>query len=145
VPPERPASWPGWATWPAISLGLSCAGCSTIRNGWWSSSKRGHGSDGGEGLPHVWGTVVQPVEGAGADAGDREDPELLQKGVAVKGPGQHLLRGDEDGSRVSGCRETAGRRSSLMCLLRRRPATNKRLLSRIKDNYWYQAKKYKNH
>jgi len=35
----------------------------------------------------------------------KKDPELLQVGIAVQSA-QHLLRGDEDGSRVSG----AGRR-----------------------------------
>ena len=62
--------------------------------------------DGGECPPHVQlhGAAVQPTEGARADGGDKQDPELLQVGVAVKGPGQHLLRGDE------GRRERAGRR-----------------------------------
>jgi len=61
--------------------------------------------DGGEGPRHyqVRGAAVQPAEDTRADAGDKEDPELLQMGVAVEGPGQHLLGGDE------GCRETAGR------------------------------------
>jgi hypothetical protein len=54
------------------------------------------------------------LEDARTNAGDKEDPELLQEGVAVQGPGQHLLRGDEDGSRVSGSRETAGRSSISM-------------------------------
>jgi len=45
------------------------------------------------------------------------DPELLPVGVAVKGPGQHLLRGDEDASMVSGSRETAGRDSISMIRL----------------------------
>jgi hypothetical protein len=49
------------------------------------------------------------LEDARADAGDKKDPELLQVGVAVEGPGQHLLRGDEDASMVSGSRETAGK------------------------------------
>jgi hypothetical protein len=35
------------------------------------------------------------LEDAGAGAGDEEDPELLQMGVAVQSA-QHLLRGDED-------------------------------------------------
>jgi len=47
------------------------------------------------------------LEDARTNAGDKEDPELLQEGVAVQGPGQHLLRGDEDASRVSGGGETA--------------------------------------
>ena len=66
--------------------------------------------DGGEGPPHaqLHGAAVQPAEDARADAGDKEDPELLQVGVAVQGPGQHLLGGDE------GRRETAGRSSSSM-------------------------------
>jgi hypothetical protein len=33
-----------------------------------------------------------------ANAGDKEDLELPQAGVAVQGPGQHLLGGDEDAS-----------------------------------------------
>jgi len=72
--------------------------------------------EGGEGPPHyqIDRAAIQPTEDAGADAGDKEDPELLQVGVAVQGPGQHLLRGDEDGSRVSGSRETAGRSSISM-------------------------------
>jgi len=59
-------------------------------------------SDGGEGPPHyeLHGAAVQPAEDALADAGDRKDPELLQVGVAVQGPGQHLLRGDEDVQRL---------------------------------------------
>jgi hypothetical protein len=48
------------------------------------------------------------LEDARANASDKEDPELLKVGVAVRSM-QHLLRGDEDGSRVSGSRETAGR------------------------------------
>ena len=43
------------------------------------------------------------LEDARADAGDKKDPELLQVGVAVQGPGHHILRGDK------GSRETAGR------------------------------------
>ena len=66
--------------------------------------------DGGEGPPHVQlqGAAVQPAEDAGADAGDQEDPELLQVGIAVECSGQNLLAGDE----VS--RETAGRSSISM-------------------------------
>jgi hypothetical protein len=38
-----------------------------------------------------------PAEDGRADAGDDEDdPELLQMGVAVEGPGQHLFRSYED-------------------------------------------------
>jgi len=61
--------------------------------------------NGGEGSPHnqLDRAAVQPGEDARADAGDKEGPELLQVGVAVQGPGQHLLAGDE------GSRETAGR------------------------------------
>jgi hypothetical protein len=53
--------------------------------------------DGGEGPPHVQlhGAAVQPSEDARADAGDKEDPGLLQVGVAVQSA-QHLLWGDED-------------------------------------------------
>ena len=60
--------------------------------------------DRGEGPPHyqVHRAAVQPTEGARADGGDKQDPELLQVGVAVKGPRQHLFWGDE------GSRETAG-------------------------------------
>ena len=56
-----------------------------------------HSSDGGEGPPHIQfpGAAIQPAEDARADAGDEGDPELLQVGVAVEGPGQHLLRGDD--------------------------------------------------
>jgi len=64
--------------------------------------------DGGEGPPHAQlhdELAVQPAEDARADAGDKDDPELLQVRVAVEGPGQHLLRGDK------GSRETAGRSS----------------------------------
>jgi hypothetical protein len=41
--------------------------------------------DGGEGPPHyeLHRAAVQPAEGARADAGDKEDPELRQVGVAV--------------------------------------------------------------
>ena len=41
--------------------------------------------DGGEGPPHVplQGAAIQSAEDARADAGDKEDPELLQVGVAV--------------------------------------------------------------
>jgi hypothetical protein len=48
------------------------------------------------------------LEDARADAGDEEDPELLQVGVAVQSA-QHLLRRREDGSRVSVSREMTGR------------------------------------
>ena len=58
--------------------------------------------DGGEGPPHAQldRAAVQSAEDAGANAGDKEDPELLQVGVAVKGPGQHLLRGDKHAERL---------------------------------------------
>jgi len=36
---------------------------------------------------------------------------LQDIGLGAEDLGQDLLRGDEDGSRVSGCRETAGRSS----------------------------------
>jgi len=67
--------------------------------------------EGGEGPPHyeLHGAAVQPAKDARANAGDKEDPELLQVGIAVKGPDQHLLGGDEDASMVSGSRETAGK------------------------------------
>jgi len=92
---------------PLVELGL----CSTIRKGWRFSSRMVHSSDGGEGPPHYQldRAAIQPAEDARADAGDKKDPELLQVGVAVEGPGQHLLRGDEDASMVSGSRETAGK------------------------------------
>jgi len=44
--------------------------------------------------------AVQPTDDARADAGDEEDPGLLQEGVAVQASGQHLLRGDEDAHRI---------------------------------------------
>jgi hypothetical protein len=40
--------------------------------------------------------AVQPAEDARANASDKEDRELLKAGVAVEGPGQHLLRADEE-------------------------------------------------
>jgi hypothetical protein len=48
-------------------------------------------SDGGAGLPHFQldCAAVQSAEDARANAGEG-DPELLQMGVAVEGPGQHL-------------------------------------------------------
>jgi hypothetical protein len=56
-----------------------------------------HSSDGGEGPPHyqLRGAAVQPAENAREDAGDEDDPVLLQVGVAVKGPGQRSLWGDK--------------------------------------------------
>jgi hypothetical protein len=44
-----------------------------------------HSSDEGEGPPHYQfvGAAVQPAKDAGADAGDKEDSELLQVNVAV--------------------------------------------------------------
>jgi hypothetical protein len=61
-----------------------------------------HSSDGGEGPPHIQlhGAAIQPAEDAGADAGDKEDPVLLQVGVAVESPGRHLRRGDEEAQRL---------------------------------------------
>ena len=58
--------------------------------------------DRGEGPPHyqLHGAAVQSVEDARTDAGYKEDLELLLVGVAVKGSGQHLLRGDEDAQRL---------------------------------------------
>ena len=59
--------------------------------------------DGGEGPPHAQlhdELAVQPAEDARADAGDKDDPELLQVRVAVEGPGQHLLRGDKHAQRL---------------------------------------------
>jgi hypothetical protein len=69
--------------------------------------------DGGEGPPHYQldRAAVQPAEDARADAGDKEDPELLKVWVAVKGPGMHILGGDE------GSWETAGRSSIFMIRL----------------------------
>jgi len=60
-----------------------------------------HSSDGGEGPPHYQldRAAVQPAEDARADAGDKEDPELLQVGVAVQSA-QHLLRGDKHAQRL---------------------------------------------
>jgi len=75
-----------------------------------------HSSDRGEGPPHcqIDRAAVQPAEDARADARDKDDPELLQVGVDVEGPGQNLLGGDKHASMVSGSRETAGRSSSSM-------------------------------
>ena len=52
----------------------------------------------GEGPPHYQldRAAIQPAEDARADAGDKENPELLQGRVAVEGTGQHFLRGDVD-------------------------------------------------
>ena len=52
-----------------------------------------------------------PAEDARADAGDKEDPGLLQVGVAVKGPGQHLLGGNKDAKRLG--EQGDGGRSSI--------------------------------
>ena len=48
-------------------------------------SRMVHSSDEGEGPPHYQfvGAAVQPAKDAGADAGDKEDSELLQVNVAV--------------------------------------------------------------
>ena len=66
--------------------------------------------DGDEVLPHVQlhGAAIQPAENARTDAGDKEGPELLQVGIAIQGPGQHLL-GATSTLSVSESRETAGR------------------------------------
>jgi hypothetical protein len=74
-----------------------------------------HSSDGGEGPPYyqLHRAAVQPAEDARADTGDKDDPELLQVGVAVRSA-QHLLGGDKHASMVSGSRETAGRSSISM-------------------------------
>jgi len=58
--------------------------------------------DRGEGPPHyqVHRAAVQLAEDSRADAGDEDDPEPRQVGVAVQAPGQHLLRGDEDAQRL---------------------------------------------
>ena len=63
--------------------------------------------DGREGPPHyqIDRAAVQPAEDTRADAGDEEDPELLQVGVAVQSA-QHLLRGRQARSASRG----AGRR-----------------------------------
>jgi len=72
--------------------------CSTIRKGGWFSSRMVHSSDGGDGPPHaqLHGAAIQLAEDARADAADEKYPELLQVGIAVQDPGQHLLWGDED-------------------------------------------------
>jgi hypothetical protein len=49
------------------------------------------------------------LEDAGADAGDKEDPELLKVGVAVQSV-QHLLGGDEDAKRWG----AGGRRAGVL-------------------------------
>jgi hypothetical protein len=51
---------------PAVSLDISYAQCSTIRKGWWFSSRMVHSSDGGEGHPclQLHRAVVQPTEDA---------------------------------------------------------------------------------
>jgi hypothetical protein len=82
--------------------------CSTIRKEWWFSSRIGPELDGGEGPPHVQlhdELAVQPAEYTRANDSYKEDPGLLQVGVALQGSGQHLFWGDE------GRRETAGRSS----------------------------------
>jgi hypothetical protein len=69
---------------------------------------------GGEGPPHyqLHRAAAQPAEDARANAGDEDDPELLQVVViAVKGPGQDLLGATSTHS-VSERRETAGRSSN---------------------------------
>jgi hypothetical protein len=70
--------------------------------------KDGSELDGDESPPYydLDRAAVQPTEDAGADAGDKEDPELLQVGVAIQDPGQHLLEGDKARSASRG----AGRR-----------------------------------
>jgi hypothetical protein len=58
--------------------------------------------DGCEGLPHyqVHGAPVQLAEDARADAGDEDDLERLQVGVAVEGLGQNFLGGDKHAQRL---------------------------------------------
>jgi len=66
--------------------------------------------EGGEGPPHIQlhdELAVQLAEDAGANAGDKENPELLQVEVAVQSA-QHLLRGDEDAKRGGAGRRRAG-------------------------------------
>jgi len=88
------ACFMAWATRPAISLDLSLRRCSTTgRSGdsppGWSTARTE--------APHYQldRATVQLAEDAGANVGDKENPELLQVGVAVQSA-QHLLRGDED-------------------------------------------------
>jgi len=112
----REACFRAWATWPAISLALSYARRSTIRKEWWFSSRMVHSSDGGEGPSHVQlhdELAVQLAEDAGANAGDKENPELLQVGVAVseRGISSGAMRTIQ-GSLWSG--KTAGRSSISM-------------------------------
>jgi hypothetical protein len=53
--------------------------------------------DGGEGPPYyqVHVAAVHPAKDARADAGDENDPELLQVRVAVQSSGKYLLKGYE--------------------------------------------------
>jgi len=66
--------------------------------------------DRGEGPPHYQldRAAVQSAEDARADAYDKEDPELLEVGVAVKGR-PSISSGAMRTLSVSGSRETAGR------------------------------------
>jgi len=69
-----------------------------------------HSSDGGEGPPHSQlhdELAVQPAEDAGANAGDKENPELLQVGVAVS-ERSISSGGDEDAKRWGAGRRRAG-------------------------------------
>ena len=103
------ACFMAWATRPAISLDLSLRRCSTTgRSGdsppGWSTARTE--------APHYQldRATVQLAEDAGANVGDKENPELLQVGVAVQGPGKHLLRGDEDAKRWG----AGGRRAGVL-------------------------------
>ena len=66
---------------------------------------------GGEGPPHIQlhdELAVQPAEDARADAGDKEDPELLQVGLPLRAQAS-IFSGAMRTLSVSGSRETAGR------------------------------------
>ena len=66
--------------------------------------------NGGEGTPHVQlhdELAVQPAEDAGADAGDKEDPELLQVGLPLRARAS-ISSGAMRTLSVLGCRETVG-------------------------------------
>jgi len=69
-----------------------------------------HSSDGGEGPSHVQlhdELAVQLAEDAGANAGDKENPELLQVGVAVseRGISSGAMRTLNDGEQGDGGQE----------------------------------------
>jgi len=108
--PSRPVSWPQQRGLLYPLSSRRAVGYAPLSGRSGGSPQYGTELDGGEGPPHYQfvGAAVQPAEDARADAGDEEDPGLLQVGVAVQARAS-ISSGTMRTLSVSVSREMAGK------------------------------------